>query len=78
VRTFFHEALGCGQANPAASACDNRNFSRQFLSMVISHIFFYIKSVINELLLRWIISCVIGFLNGVNTPSRRNGVSPWL
>jgi hypothetical protein len=37
--------------------------------MVISHIFFYIKSVINELLLRWIISCVIGFLNGVNTPA---------
>jgi len=30
--------------------------------------FFYIKSVINELLLRWIISCVVGFLNGVNTP----------
>jgi hypothetical protein len=39
VRTFFHEALGCGQANPAASACDNRNFSRQFLSMVITHMF---------------------------------------
>src|SRR5664279_3235028 len=35
VRTFFHEALGRGQAYPAASACDNRNFSRQFLSMVI-------------------------------------------
>src|SRR3984893_2425728 len=39
VRTFFHEALGCGQANPAASACDNRDFSRQFLSMVITHMF---------------------------------------
>src|ERR1700678_852191 len=39
VRTFFHEALGGGQANPAASACDNRNFSRQFLSMVITHMF---------------------------------------
>ena len=37
VRTFFHEALGRGQANPAASACDNRNFSRQVLSMVITH-----------------------------------------
>jgi len=30
VRAFFHEALGCGQANPAASACDNRNSARQF------------------------------------------------
>src|ERR1700691_3922030 len=40
VRTFFHEALGGAQANPAASACDNRNFSRQFLSMVITHMFF--------------------------------------
>src|SRR5689334_13331003 len=39
VRTFFHEALGCGQANPTASACDYRNFSRQFLSMVITHMF---------------------------------------
>src|SRR3984885_13046532 len=39
VRTFFHEALGCGQANPTASACDDRNFSRQLLSMVIAHIF---------------------------------------
>jgi hypothetical protein len=39
VRTFFHEALGCGQANPAASACDNRNFSRQFLSVVVAHMF---------------------------------------
>jgi hypothetical protein len=39
VRTFFHEALGCGQANPAVSACDYRNFSRQFLSMVIIHMF---------------------------------------
>jgi hypothetical protein len=40
VGTFFHEAPGCGQANPAASACDNRNFSRQFLSKVITHMFF--------------------------------------
>jgi hypothetical protein len=39
VRTFFHEALGCGQANPAVSACDYRNFSRQFLSVIITHIF---------------------------------------
>src|ERR1019366_2012590 len=39
VRTFFHEALGGGQANPAASACDNRNFSRQVSSMVITHMF---------------------------------------
>src|ERR1700683_5517043 len=38
VRAFFHEALGGGQANPAASACDNRNFSRQFLSMVCNRI----------------------------------------
>src|SRR5579872_6506628 len=38
VRTFFHEALGGGQANPAASACDNRNFSRQSLSMICSRI----------------------------------------
>jgi hypothetical protein len=37
--------------------------------MVISHIFFYIKSVIKELLLRWIFSYVVGFLNGVNTPA---------
>ena len=37
--TFFHEALSCGQANPAASACDYRNFSRQFLSMDITHMF---------------------------------------
>ena len=28
VRAFFNEALGSGQANPAASACNNRNFSR--------------------------------------------------
>jgi hypothetical protein len=27
VRTFFDEALGCGQANPAASACDYRNLT---------------------------------------------------
>jgi hypothetical protein len=40
VRTFFHEALGCGQADPAVSACDYRNFSRQFLSVIITHIFF--------------------------------------
>jgi hypothetical protein len=40
VRAFFHEALGCGQANPATSACDNRDSSRQFLSKVITHIFF--------------------------------------
>src|SRR5579884_1809379 len=40
VRTFFHEALGCGQANPATSACDNRDFPRQLLSMVITHMFF--------------------------------------
>jgi hypothetical protein len=39
VRAFFNEALGGGQANPAASACDNRNFPRQFLSMVIAHMF---------------------------------------
>src|SRR5512140_2150265 len=39
VRTFFHEALGGGQANPAASACDNRNSSHQVLSMVITHMF---------------------------------------
>jgi hypothetical protein len=39
VRAFFHEALGCGQANPAASACDNRNFARQFLSKIIIHVF---------------------------------------
>jgi len=39
VSTFFHEALGCGQANPAASACNDRNFSRQFLSTVIIHMF---------------------------------------
>jgi hypothetical protein len=39
VRTFFHEAFGGGQANPAASACDNRNFSRQFLSVVVAHMF---------------------------------------
>src|SRR6202041_3332098 len=39
VRTFFHEALGCRQANPAVSACDYRNFSRQFLSVVV-HMFF--------------------------------------
>src|ERR1700722_1987423 len=38
VRTFFHEAPGGGQANPAASACDNRNLSRQVLSMV-AHMF---------------------------------------
>src|SRR5882672_3487927 len=39
VRTFFHEALGGGQANPAVSACDYRNFSRQFLSVVVAHMF---------------------------------------
>src|SRR4051812_26883297 len=39
VSTFFHEALGSGQANPAASASDDGNFSRQFLSMVITHMF---------------------------------------
>jgi hypothetical protein len=39
VRAFFHEALGCGQANPAASACDNRNFARQFLPKIITHTF---------------------------------------
>jgi hypothetical protein len=39
VGTFFHEALGCGQANPAVSACDYRNFSRQLLSVIITHIF---------------------------------------
>src|SRR2546428_2701 len=27
VRTFFHEALGCGQANPAASARDDCNLT---------------------------------------------------
>jgi hypothetical protein len=36
---FSHEALGGGQANPAASACDNRNFPRQFLSVVVAHMF---------------------------------------
>jgi hypothetical protein len=40
VRTFFNEALGCGQANPTVAACDYRNFSRQFLSTVITHMFF--------------------------------------
>jgi hypothetical protein len=40
VSAFFHEALGCGQANPATSACDNRDFPRQFLSKVITHMFF--------------------------------------
>ena len=39
VRTFFHEALGRGQTNPAASTRDNRNFSYQVLSMVITHMF---------------------------------------
>src|ERR1041384_7746212 len=39
LRAFFHEALGCGQANPAASTCDYRNFSRQFLSLVSTHMF---------------------------------------
>src|ERR1700677_1163068 len=39
VRAFFHEALGRGQADPAASACDNRNFSRQVLPMVITQMF---------------------------------------
>jgi hypothetical protein len=39
VRTFFHEALGRGQANPAASACDHRNFARQFLAKMITHMF---------------------------------------
>src|SRR3984893_3238791 len=37
VGAFFHEALGCGQANPAASACDDRKFARQFLSVVAAH-----------------------------------------
>src|ERR1035438_5372967 len=27
VRTFFHEALGCGKANTARSTRDDRNFS---------------------------------------------------
>ena len=36
-RAFLNEALGGGQANPAASAGDNRNFPRQFLSNVIAH-----------------------------------------
>src|ERR1700722_12533793 len=39
LRAFFHEAPGCGQANPAVSTCDDRNFSRQFLSVIITHIF---------------------------------------
>src|SRR5450432_2594773 len=39
VRAFFHEALGRGQAYPAVSACDYRNFPRQFLSVVVAHIF---------------------------------------
>src|SRR5579872_4741609 len=39
VRAFFNEAPGGGQANPAASACDHRNFPRQFLSMVMVHMF---------------------------------------
>ena len=43
MRTFFHEALGCGQANPAVSACDDRNFSRQFLSVdYCSYIFSFV------------------------------------
>jgi hypothetical protein len=37
VRTFFHEALGGGQANPAVSACDYRNFSSQSLSVISTH-----------------------------------------
>src|ERR1700685_269787 len=37
VGAFFHEALGCGQANSATSACDNGNFARQFLFMDITH-----------------------------------------
>src|ERR1700685_3041372 len=40
VGPFFHEALRGGQANPATSAGDNRDFSRQLLSMVITHMFF--------------------------------------
>src|SRR3954466_10446585 len=40
VRAFFHEALGCGQANPAVAACNDGNFSHQFLSVVAAHMFF--------------------------------------
>src|SRR6202035_4738631 len=39
VGAFLHEALGCGQANPATSASDNGNFSSQCLSMDIIHMF---------------------------------------
>jgi hypothetical protein len=39
VGAFFDEPLGCGQANPATSACDNGDFSRQCLSMDIIHMF---------------------------------------
>jgi hypothetical protein len=38
VRTFFHEALGGGQADPATSACDHCYFSRQLLSVVVAQI----------------------------------------
>jgi hypothetical protein len=41
LRAFFHEALGCGQANPAVSAGDDRNFSCQFLSVIITHILLF-------------------------------------
>src|ERR1700761_2957477 len=40
VRTFFHEALGCGQADPAASAGNDRNLSCQFLSTMVVHVLF--------------------------------------
>jgi len=45
VRTLFHETLGRGQANPAASACDNRNFARKVLARNITHMFspFYLS-----------------------------------
>src|SRR5579862_5925198 len=49
VRAFFHEALGGGQANPAASAGDNRNFPRQFLSMVITqNVFSFLLNLLRK------------------------------
>ena len=39
VGAFFHETLSRGQAHPAVAACDYRNFSRQFLSVDITHMF---------------------------------------
>src|SRR4029453_10202529 len=39
VRPFFHKAFGRSQANPAVSACNDRDFSRQFLSLLVTHMF---------------------------------------